>query len=165
LSKKIRVGILCGGKSAEHEVSLQSAKSIVEAIDRERYDPVMIAVDKKGEWHLTDVSKFLLNADNPKLVQLNKVSDNLALAPGKRSGQLISLVSHGSAAPVDVVFPVLHGPFGEDGTLQGLMKLANLPFVGPGVLGSAVSMDKDVAKRLLRDAGIAIARFLVFDRS
>ena len=165
MSKKIRVGILCGGKSAEHEVSLQSAKSIVEAIDRERYDPVMIAVDKKGEWHLTDVSKFLLNADNPKLVQLNKVSDNLALAPGKRSGQLISLVSHGSAAPVDVVFPVLHGPFGEDGTLQGLMKLANLPFVGPGVLGSAVSMDKDVAKRLLRDAGIAIARFLVFDRS
>ena len=165
MSKKIRVGILCGGKSAEHEVSLQSAKSIVEAIDRERYDPVVIAVDKKGEWHLTDVSNFLLNADNPKLVQLNKVSDNLALAPGKRSGQLISLVSHGSAAPVDVVFPVLHGPFGEDGTLQGLMKLANLPFVGPGVLGSAVSMDKDVAKRLLRDAGIAIARFLVFDRS
>jgi len=165
LSKKIRVGILCGGKSAEHEVSLQSAKSIVEAIDRKTYDVVMIAVDKDGQWHLTDTSKFLLNADNPKLIQLNKVSDNLALAPGKRSDQLISLVSHGSAAPVDVVFPVLHGPFGEDGTLQGLMKLANLPFVGPGVLGSAVSMDKDVAKRLLRDAGLAIARFLVFDRS
>ena len=165
MSKKIRVGILCGGKSAEHEVSLQSAKSIVEAIDRKTYDVVMIAVDKDGQWHLTDTSKFLLNADNPKLIQLNKVSDNLALAPGKRSDQLISLVSHGSAAPVDVVFPVLHGPFGEDGTLQGLMKLANLPFVGPGVLGSAVSMDKDVAKRLLRDAGLAIARFLVFDRS
>jgi len=165
LSKKIRVGILCGGKSAEHEVSLQSAKSIVEAIDRKTYDVVMIAVDKKGQWHLTDASKFLLNADNPKLIQLNKVSDNLAVAPGKMSEQLISLTRHESTASVDVVFPVLHGPFGEDGTLQGLMKLTNLPFVGPGVLGSAVSMDKDVAKRLLRDAGLAIARFLVFERS
>ena len=165
MAKKIRVGILFGGKSAEHEVSLQSAKSIVEAIDREKYEVVMIAVDKEGQWHLTDASRFLLNADNPKLIQLNRVSDNLALAPGKRSGQLISLVSHGSAGPVDVIFPVLHGPFGEDGTIQGLMKLANVPFVGPGVLGSAVSMDKDVAKRLLRDAGISIARFLVFDRA
>jgi len=165
LSKKIRVGILCGGKSAEHEVSLQSAKSIVEAIDRKTYDVVMIAVDKKGQWHLTDASKFLLNADNPKLIQLNKVSDNLAVAPGKMSEQLISLTRHESTASVDVVFPVLHGPFGEDGTLQGLMKLTNLPFVGPGVLGSAVSMDKDVAKRLLRDAGLAIAKFLVFERS
>lgn len=165
MAKKIRVGILFGGKSAEHEVSLQSAKSIVEAIDREKYEVVMIAVDKEGQWHLTDASRFLLNADNPKLIQLNRVSDNLALAPGKRSEQLISLVSHGSAGPVDVIFPVLHGPFGEDGTIQGLMKLANVPFVGPGVLGSAVSMDKDVAKRLLRDAGISIARFLVFDRA
>ena len=165
MAKKIRVGILFGGKSAEHEVSLQSAKSIVEAIDREKYDVVMIAVDKEGQWHLTDASRFLLNADDPKLIKLNKVSDNLALAPGKRSEQLISLTSHGSAAPVDVIFPVIHGPFGEDGTLQGLMKLANVPFVGPGVLGSAVSMDKDVAKRLLRDAGLSIARFLVFDRS
>jgi len=165
LTNKIRVGILFGGKSAEHEVSLQSAKSIVEAIDREKYEVVMIAVDKEGQWHLTDASRFLLNADNPKLIQLNKVSDNLALAPGKRSDQLISLTSHGSTAPVDVIFPVIHGPFGEDGTIQGLMKLANVPFVGPGVLGSAVSMDKDVAKRLLRDAGLSIARFLVFDRS
>ena len=165
MANKIRVGILFGGKSAEHEVSLQSAKSIVEAIDREKYEVVMIAVDKEGQWHLTDASRFLLNADDPKLIQLNKVSDNLALAPGKRSEQLISLTSHGSTAPVDVIFPVIHGPFGEDGTIQGLMKLANIPFVGPGVLGSAVSMDKDVAKRLLRDAGLSIARFLVFDRS
>ena len=88
MSKKIRVGILCGGKSAEHEVSLQSAKSIAEAIDRETYDVVMIAVDKKGQWHLTDASKFLLNADNPKLIQLNKVSDTLALAPGTRTTSL-----------------------------------------------------------------------------
>lgn len=165
MANKIRVGILFGGKSAEHEVSLQSAKSIVEAIDREKYEVVMIAVDKEGQWHLTDASRFLLNADNPKLIQLNKVSDNLALAPGKRSEQLISLTRHGSTAPVDVIFPVIHGPFGEDGTIQGLMKLANVPFVGPGVLGSAVSMDKDVAKRLLRDAGLSIARFLVFDRA
>jgi D-alanine-D-alanine ligase len=165
LAKKIRVGILFGGKSAEHEVSLQSAKSIVEAIDREKYEVVLIAVDKKGQWHLADASGFLLNANNPKLIKLNTVSDDLALVPGKKAEQLISLTRQNFTAPVDVVFPVLHGPFGEDGTVQGLLKLANVPFVGPSILGSAVSMDKDVAKRLLRDAGIPIARFLVFDRS
>ena len=165
MTKKSRVGILFGGKSAEHEVSLQSAKSIVEAIDREKYEVVLIAVDKKGQWHLADASRFLLNEDNPKLIKLNTVSDNLALVPGKKAEQLISLTRQKSTAPVDVVFPVLHGPFGEDGTVQGLLKSANVPFVGPSVLGSAVSMDKDAAKRLLRDAGIPIARFLVFDRS
>ncbi|OPX34371.1 MAG: D-alanine--D-alanine ligase A, partial [Desulfobacteraceae bacterium 4484_190.1] len=75
MANKIRVGILFGGKSAEHEVSLQSAKSIVEAIDREKYEVVMIAVDKEGQWHLTDASRFLLNADDPKLIRLNKVND------------------------------------------------------------------------------------------
>ena len=165
MAKKIRVGILFGGKSAEHEVSLQSAKSIFEAIDREKYEVGLIAIDKKGQWHLADASRFLLNADDPKLIRLNTVSDSLALAPGKQGEQLISLSSHKSTAPVDVIFPVLHGPFGEDGTVQGLLKLATIPFVGPSILGSAVSMDKDVAKRLLRDAGIPIAKFLVFDRA
>ena len=165
MKKKIRVGILFGGKSAEHEVSLQSAKNVVEAINREKYEVVPIGIDKLGRWHLNESSGFLLNADNPKLIKLNKASDTVALVPGEREDQLISLAKHQPMEPVDVVFPILHGTFGEDGTIQGLLKLAGVPFVGAGVLGSAVGMDKDVMKRLLRDAGIETADFLVFNRS
>lgn len=165
MAKKIRVGILFGGKSAEHEVSLQSAKNIIEAIDQKKYDVALIAIDKSGQWHLSDASRFLKNADNPKLIKLHAVSDDVTLVPGENAGQLVSLTTHKPAEPIDVVFPVLHGPFGEDGTVQGLLKIANVPFVGPSVLGSAVAMDKDVAKRLLRDAGIPTAKFVAFDRS
>ena len=165
MARKIRVGILFGGKSAEHEVSLQSAKNIVEAIDQEKYEVALIAIDKKGQWYLADASRFLLHEDNPKLIKLNTLRNSVALVPGEKTGHLVSLGSHKSAESIDVVFPVLHGPLGEDGTVQGLLKLANVPFVGAGVLGSSVGMDKDVAKRLLREAGIPIARFLVFHRS
>lgn len=159
--KKIRVGILFGGRSAEHEVSLQSAKSVIDAIDKEKYETVLIGIDKKGQWHLGDTaSHFLLNSNNPKLIALNKSSKNVVLVPGKEQQQLVSLTPNGANASLDVIFPVLHGPFGEDGTVQGLLKLANLPFVGPSVLGSAIGMDKDVAKRLLRDGGIPIAKFV-----
>jgi len=164
MSEKIRVGILFGGKSAEHEVSLLSAKSIVEAIDKTKYEVVLISIDKKGRWHLNESSNFLLHSDNPELVKLKKADGTIALVPGGDGGQLVSLVSRKSVGPIDVVFPVLHGPFGEDGTVQGLLKLANIPFVGASVLGSAVSMDKDVSKRLLRDAGIPVGRFVVFNR-
>lgn len=121
----IRVGILFGGKSAEHEVSLQSAKNVVDALELERFEPVLVKIEKDGTW------------------------------PG---GVIASLMS--GTFGLDVVFPILHGPFGEDGTVQGLLKLANLPFVGSSVLGSAVGMDKDVMKRLLRDAGLPIGKFV-----
>lgn len=153
-----------GGKSAEHEVSLQSAKSIVEAIDRKKYDLVLIGIDKKGRWYLNEASRFLLHPDNPKLIKLNQTDTSVALIPGQESRQLINLSSRETVGPVDVVFPVVHGPFGEDGTVQGLLKLANVPFVGADVLGSAIGMDKDVMKRLLRDDGIPMARFVVFER-
>ena len=158
--KKIRVGILCGGRSAEHQVSLQSARNIVDAIDRNRYEVVLIGIDRTGQWHLGDSAEFLLNAHDPKLIALNRLSETVALAPGAPSGQVTTRKTHRPAGDIDVIFPILHGPFGEDGTVQGLLKLANLPFVGSGVLGSAVSMDKDVMKRLLRDAGIAIPDFM-----
>lgn len=165
MQRKIRVGIIFGGKSAEHEVSLQSAKNIIEAIDRTKYEVLLIGIDKKGDWHLNDDSTFLLHGDNPKLIQLNRSNKGVALVPGGKSNQMVQLSNLQSLGPVDVVFPVLHGPHGEDGTIQGLLKLANIPFVGASVLGSAVGMDKDVAKRLLRDAGIGIAKFLTFNRS
>lgn len=160
--RKIKVGILFGGKSAEHEVSLQSAKNVVDAIDKDKFEVSLVAIDKSGRWQLPDKSQFLLNANDPKLIKLNKSNEeSVALVP-QSSGQLTNFTNPDSVSSVDVVFPILHGPFGEDGTVQGLLKLAGVPFVGAGVLGSAVGMDKDVMKRLLRDAGIPIGRFLVF---
>ncbi len=159
--EKIRVGILFGGKSAEHEVSLQSAKNVAEAIDRDKYDVALIGIDKSGRWLLPDQSQFLLNAGDPKLIALNRQNEeNVALVP-QSGGELTDLTAGGAHSSIGVIFPILHGPFGEDGTVQGLLKLAGVPFVGAGVLGSAVGMDKDVMKRLLRDEGIPIARFLV----
>jgi D-alanine-D-alanine ligase len=163
MGKTINVGILFGGKSAEHEVSLQSAKNVVEAIDRKKYRPVLIGIDKSGRWFLLDEEEFLIHADNPKLIALNTSGVPAALIP--QSGGVLSLFDVSGNSPerevkVDVVFPILHGPFGEDGTIQGLLTLADVPYVGSGVLGSALGMDKDVMKRLLRDGGVPIGRFL-----
>lgn len=157
--KKLTVGILFGGKSVEHEVSLQSACNVLSAIDRTKYHPVLIGIDKTGHWHLYDSSNFLLDPDDPKRIKLNKAGDAVALLP--QSGGELTNLSHAELCEhIDVIFPVLHGPLGEDGTIQGLLKLADIPYVGSGVLGSAVGMDKDVMKRLLRDANIPIAKFL-----
>lgn len=164
MSKKIRVGILFGGKSAEHEVSLQSAKNVADAIDKDKYEVSLIGIDKSGRWLLPNQSQFLLNDSNPKLIKLNKENEqNVTLVP-QSGGELTNLTDDKSHTAIDVVFPILHGPFGEDGTVQGLLKLANIPFVGASVLGSAIGMDKDVMKRLLRDAGIPVAKFLVFKK-
>jgi len=165
---KLRVGILFGGKSAEHEVSLQSAKNIFDAIDRQKYEPVLIGIDKSGRWLLNDESSFLIHANDPKRIRLNLSSDTITLAPQSKGviSNLSALKNNGAdggsnSSAIDVIFPVLHGPFGEDGTVQGLLKLADIPFVGSGVLASAAGMDKDVMKRLLRDAGLPIGKFRV----
>jgi len=157
---KQRVGIVFGGKSAEHEVSLQSAKNILEAIDKSKYEVVLLGIDKQGEWHLNDASGFLLNADNPALIALNRSGENVALVPGSASQQLITRQQAQPLSQLDVIFPIVHGTLGEDGSLQGLLRMANLPFVGSDVLGSAVSMDKDFTKRLLRDAGLEVAPWI-----
>ena len=164
MAKKIRVGILFGGRSAEHEVSLQSAKNIIDAVDTNKYEVILIGIDKKGRWHLNHETRFLLPAVESGLPEVQEKGENLAIVPGKEEEQLVALSAQKSLGPLDVIFPVLHGPFGEDGTVQGLLKLANVAFVGAGVLGSAVGMDKDVMKRLLRDAGIPIVRFIVANR-
>ena len=161
MHKKLRVGILFGGKSAEHEVSLQSAKNVYDAIDRNKYEPVLIGIDKSGRWLLNEESRFLLNADDPRRIQLNTSSDEVALVPQSKGviSNLSAFKGSQETGAIDVVFPILHGPFGEDGTVQGLLKLADIPFVGAGVLASAAGMDKDVMKRLFRDAGIPIGKF------
>lgn len=154
MSKKIRVAILFGGKSAEHEVSLVSARNVAEALDKKKYDPVLVGIDKSGRWLPPSHSHSLIH-QKPATEKL----EALALMP-EGQGALVS-ASGGSGRAIDVVFPILHGPFGEDGTVQGLLKLANVPFVGAGVLGSAVGMDKDVMKRLLKEAGIPVGKFRV----
>ncbi|MBP1968487.1 D-alanine-D-alanine ligase [Virgibacillus natechei] len=162
---KTKVGIIFGGKSAEHEVSLQSAKNIVEAIDRNKYDVVLIGIDKDGKWHLNNEDSYLLNAENPKLIELNKSNDMIALVPGESENQLIHAASARQLDQLDVVFPIVHGTSGEDGSLQGMLRIANIPFVGSSVLGSSVSMDKDIAKRLLKESNINVAKGLAYTRA
>lgn len=165
MGQKIRVGLLFGGKSAEHEVSLQSAKNVFEAIDQDKYEVTLIGIDKAGRWLKQEAAAFLLEADDPKRIRLRDSTSPVHLDPaGGGSPLVVAEAKPAGAGPIDVVFPVLHGPFGEDGTVQGLLKMADVPFVGASVLGSAVGMDKDVMKRLLKEAGLPTPRFLVFYR-
>ena len=158
--RKIRVGVLCGGRSAEHEVSLQSARSIVEAIDRDRYEIALVGIDRDGRWHRFDEASYLRNGDDPTRIALPPAGDDVAVLRGSGSPVIVDVRARGADAPVDVVFPALHGPYGEDGTIQGYLELAGVPYVGAGVLGSSVGMDKDVANRLLKAAGLPKADFL-----
>lgn len=157
---KIRVGILCGGKSTEHEISLLSAQNVIDAIDAEKYEVVLLGIDKKGKWHVYDPSRFLLHAGDPQQVKLQDADEVFLLLP-EGKGQLMSVKNLHRTRTVDVIFPILHGQFGEDGTVQGMMRLADVPFVGCDVLGSAIGLDKDVMKRLLEQAGIPVAPYRV----
>jgi D-alanine-D-alanine ligase len=159
--KKIRVGLIFGGRSGEHEVSLASAMSVYNALDKNRYDVTLIAIDKEGRWLLPDVKLLLAQAENPMLVKLSKTSGSYGLVPYPNSKQIVAVdAGPAPAGNVDVMVPILHGTFGEDGTIQGLLELAQIPYVGSGVLGSAIGMDKDVTGRLLREAGIATVETL-----
>ncbi len=153
---KTRVIILFGGRSAEHEISLLSARNVLSALDRTRFEPVLIGIDKAGRWHRESERTLEAAAGDPRGVMLDASAPAVAMEE--------ALVPRAAGAPDavrvdDVVFPVLHGTFGEDGTVQGAMELAGIAYVGAGVLGSAIGMDKDVAKRLLRDAGIPVVDF------
>ena len=158
-AKRLRVGILFGGRSGEHEVSLASAASVIRALDPEKYEAVPIGIAKDGRWLVgTNAQKML-----PEIL---KTGERVVLPPDPSAAALVPL-SPSAGQPstlVDVVFPVLHGTFGEDGTVQGLLELAGLPYVGAGVLASAVGMDKDVQKRLFAEAGLPIVPFLAVRR-
>lgn len=162
---KIRVGVIFGGRSAEHEVSLQSAKNIVDAIDRRQFDVMLLGIDKQGRWHLYDIADYLLYSDDPERIALNKSTWEIALRFGYWQYQLMQADRPDMLFQFDVIFPITHGTLGEDGSLQGLLRMANMPYVGSDVLGSAISMDKDISKRLLRDAGLAVAPFLTLTQA
>ncbi|HXX45157.1 MAG TPA: D-alanine--D-alanine ligase family protein [Candidatus Acidoferrales bacterium] len=159
-NKRLRVGVIFGGRSGEHEVSLASAASVIRALDPEKYEAVPIGITKDGRWLVgTGAQKML-----PEVL---KTGERVLLPPDPTSAALMPIVPSAEhpAVSVDVMFPVLHGTFGEDGTVQGLLELAGLPYVGAGVLASAVGMDKDVQKRLFADAKLPIVPFLAVRRS
>jgi D-alanine-D-alanine ligase len=153
VTKKIRLGILFGGRSGEHDVSLASAASVMKALDPAKYEIVPIGVTRDGQWRVGSGAVQLL-------AQVLESGDPVTPSLDPAGPKLLPLASSTPATnirpEVDVVFPVLHGTFGEDGTVQGLLELADLPYVGAGVLASAVGMDKDVMKRLFRDAGLPV---------
>ena len=158
--KKLRVAVLYGGRSGEHEVSLQSAASVINHLDRDRFEIVPVAIDKQGRWLLNDIS--LLEGKRSLPVFQNAPKVVLPPNPAETDGgsALIRLGENGDSRGIDVVFPVMHGPLCEDGTIQGLLELADLPYVGCGVLASAIAMDKEMAKRIARDAGIPIVPYV-----
>jgi D-alanine-D-alanine ligase len=157
--KRLRVGVLFGGRSGEHEVSLVSAASVIRALDPEKYEAVPIGITKDGRW--------LVGATAQKLLpEVLKSGQRVVLPADPNAAALMPLEeSRGGGLRVDVFFPVLHGTFGEDGTVQGLLELTGLPYVGAGVLASAVGMDKDVQKRLFLQARLPVVEFLAVPRS
>jgi D-alanine-D-alanine ligase len=169
--KKLRVGVVFGGRSGEHEVSIRSARAVIESIDRRKYDVFPIAITKEGKWLPPRDAAALLPKDAQVLLSSEVLSQSRAdhAIPGDGPHQgLISLDSNRrslSAEQLDVVFPVLHGPFGEDGTLQGLLEMTNIPYVGCGVLASSCGMDKVAMKLLFAQAGLPICTYSWFLRS
>ena len=159
--RKLRVGILFGGKSAEHEVSIQSARNILEALDKNKFEPLLIGIDKDGRWKLHNVTA--LQSEN--ITAALTTSSELGLSFGGKNNLVTSSNNTPLQAPLDVIFPILHGPLGEDGAIQGLLEMADVPYVGAGILGSAVGMDKDIMKRLLREAGVPIAKHITLRSS
>ncbi|RYZ06301.1 MAG: D-alanine--D-alanine ligase [Myxococcales bacterium] len=166
MSDKQRVLVLFGGRSAEHEISLLSARFVVDALDPARFEPVLVGIDKQGRWQLESRESLLAAGKDAQHIALSSGAPSVSLPPRPSASGALEL-SVGSREPVrvDVVFPVLHGPMGEDGTVQGLLELSGLPYVGAGVLGSAVGMDKDVMKRLLLQAGLPVLPYVTVRQS
>ena len=163
MNRKTRVAVLYGGKSGEHEVSLKSAASVLRHLDRERFEPVPVSIDKQGRWQCHDLRRIEASngdslpipADSPA-VRLEAQGSSTAILPADSATPAIE--------PVDVVFPVMHGPLCEDGAVQGLLELAGAAYVGSGVLASALGMHKDIAKRIAALAGLPVAPYLALSR-
>ena len=153
MSHRLKIAILYGGKSVEHEISIRSATNVVANIDSKKYDIRLLGIDKAGSWYLNDSINDDVDSGQPVSIKLDASSPNLIET---KSGMEIQ---------IDVVFPVLHGTDGEDGSIQGLFKSMNLPVVGSGVLGSAISMDKIISKKILKEGGIPVAPYTEFSKS
>lgn len=171
MAGKLRVGVIFGGRSSEHEVSLRSARAVIEAIDRRKYEVVPIAINKEGKWLPPALASALLPEPTKRFLSpetLTGAKEDVAIIGDPSRSGLVAL-GRGEigkmSEPLDVVFPVLHGPYGEDGTIQGLLEMANIPFVGGGTLASACGMDKVVMKGLFKNAGLPLCKYIWFLRS
>jgi len=163
MNRKTRVAVLYGGKSGEHEVSLKSAASVLRYLDRDRFEPVPVSIDKQGRWQCHDLRR--IEATNGDSLPIPVDSPAIRLEPqGERTAILPADNAAPAIEPVDVVFPVIHGPLCEDGAVQGLLELSGATYVGSGVLASAVGMHKDIAKRLAALAGLPVAPYLALSR-
>ncbi len=162
--KKINLALIFGGQSAEHAVSLESGKNVMDALDQHKYQTHLIAIDKNGVWRHIAEPAVLRKTDVAKPIDAASVGARVFMVPSAKGVQILNCDTREFIADVDCVFPILHGPYGEDGSMQGYLRLLGIPYVGVGVLGSAVGMDKDVAKRLLRDAGLPIGKYLCLAR-
>ena len=164
--KRLRVGVLFGGRSTEHEVSILSAQSIIAAMDPQRFEPVPLYIDKEGRWLTGDTLKRLVSDSAAReYVYLPPDPTQHSLVPAQDGRTSPSGgEQHGGLPPLDVVFPVFHGLNGEDGTIQGVLELANLPYVGAGVLGSALGLDKIYMKRAFAAAGLPVVDYLPITR-
>ncbi|HYY56021.1 MAG TPA: D-alanine--D-alanine ligase family protein [Pyrinomonadaceae bacterium] len=171
MAKKLRVGLIFGGRSGEHEISLRSARSVIEAMDRDKYTVVPIAIDKEGKWLAPADAVRLLPEEMNHLLSsevMEGANSGVAIIGDPSRRGLVALDAAGSdrpSQPLDVVFPVLHGTYGEDGTIQGLLEMAGVAYVGCGVLASSCGMDKVTMKALFRDAGLPLCRYTWFLRS
>ncbi len=159
----MNVAVIFGGKSAEYEVSLVSATHIINSMDKAVYAPILLAVDKHGEWFY---NRHYKNAEvNLTTNNYFAGADKVYLSQAGKMVEVISKTNNDILASFEVAFPIIHGTYGEDGTLQGLLKAMNIPYVGPDVLGSAIAMDKDIAKRLFAAADIPVAKWLTLYRA
>jgi D-alanine-D-alanine ligase len=168
MTRKKRIGIIFGGRSGEHEVSLASAASVVQSLDTEKYDVIPIAITKDGVWLWgVEPQQMIQAASNAALATEIASAPRVTLVIGSQSRRFIS-INNAQTLPnngeLDVVFPVLHGPYGEDGTIQGLFEMANIPYVGCDVLGSATGMDKEIMKKLFQTADLPVVKTLTYKR-
>jgi D-alanine-D-alanine ligase len=161
LNKKLRVAVLFGGKSGEHEVSLQSAASVIQAVDRERFEVIPVAISREGAWQIGERALPALKGKMEQ-DQLDQLASQLPAVQAKEEASQLPVMDWDA---IDVVFPVLHGTYGEDGTIQGMLEIADIPYVGAGVLASAVGMDKVMMKKVFADEGLPQGRFTYFLRS
>lgn len=157
MSDKIRVGVIFGGRSGEHDVSVNSARSVIENLDPARYEVVPIGITRKGEWHVGGAAFRALEIDVPPALQNHMSASDV--------GQGSLTLPEQASQELNVVIPVLHGPFGEDGTVQGLFEILNIPYVGSGILASAVGMDKAMMKAVFAQAGLPQCSYHVLLRS
>ncbi len=164
MTKKIRVAVLYGGKSGEHEVSLRSGAFIIQNLDRSKFEILPVSVDKAGRWQWNDLK--LIEAARANALPIHHNAPELRLAPQKDGRASLEPIHNKDPGmkDIDVFFPIMHGPLCEDGTIQGLLELADVAYVGAGVLGSAIGMDKDVAKRLAAAAGIPIVPYITVQK-